>query len=64
MHIYRALVRLGRSYENARGMGDERTTFKCSENIANHFQFRDTIDNHNSKRHDRNTHDGISLENS
>ena len=62
MRIYGALVSLSRSYENARVIGDKMTTFKCSENIANHFQLRDTIDTHNSKRYDRNTYNSISLE--
>ena len=64
MCTHGSLVRLDGARENVRIVGDTRTSFKHSENIGNHFQHRDAIDNHNSKRHDGNTHDGVSLENS
>ena len=59
-----SLVRLDGARDNVRTLGSTRTRFQCSENIGNHYQHRDAIDNHNSKRHDNNTHDGVSLENS
>ena len=64
MCTYGSLVRLDGARENVRIVGDTRTAFNHSENIANHFQHRYEIDNHNSKRHDSNSHDGISLEKS
>ena len=58
------LVRLDGAHENVRIVGDSRTRFQCSENIDNHYQCRDAIANHISKRRDGNSHDGISLEKS
>ena len=57
-----SLVRLDGAHENVRTVGDARTRFQHSENIGNHYQCRDAIGNHNSKRHDGNAYDGISLE--
>ena len=59
-----SIVIFDRARENVRIVGDTRASFKHSENSGNHFQYRNAIDNHNSKRHDGNTHDGIGLENS
>ena len=63
MHACGSLVILNGSRENVRTVGDVRTRFQHSENVGNHYQHRDSIDNYNPKRHDSNTHEGISLEN-
>jgi Transposase IS4 len=38
------------------------TTFKYTEPFANHFIYRGAVDDHNNKRHDGGSHQGISLE--
>jgi len=38
------------------------STFKYTETFANHFGYRGAVDDHNNKRHDGGTHQGISLE--
>ena len=49
--------------ESVRDIGNgERKTFKYTEVIANHFDFRGAVDFHNSKRHDCGTKHGLSIE--
>ena len=60
MCAYGSLVRLDVARENVRIVGDSRISLKQSENIGNHFQHRDAIDDHNSKRHCSNAHEDIS----
>ena len=38
------------------------TIFKYNVVVANHYDYRDSVDNHNSKRHDCGTKQGLSLE--
>ena len=44
------------------GSYGEAAKFKCTEVIANHFDFRGDVDFHNSKRHNCDTKYGLSLE--
>lgn len=49
------------SYRGSVATGDA-TKFKYKEVVANHYKYRGAVDEHNSKRHDGGTGDGIGLE--
>ena len=63
MCTYGSLIKINGSRANRRIEGEKRYTFQHCKNIENHYQNRGAIDDHNNKRHDGNTHCGISLEN-
>lgn len=64
MSTYGALIEhqdQKRSYRGSIASGDA-TSFKYKEVVANHYKYRGAVDEHNSKRHDGGTGDGIGLE--
>ena len=62
MSTYGSLSPMTNQRDSMRIVNGNTVTFKYNSVVGNHYEYRDAVDAHNSKRHDCGTKNGLSIE--
>ena len=62
MSTYGSLNKKADQKESVRIVDGERKTFYYNNIVGNHFEYRDSVDNHNAKRHDCSMKERLGIE--